>query len=238
MDAPPIQYCKTSDGVRIAYWTMGQGGTPLILSSPVVYSHISLELREPRMLALYERLSASRMIVRYDPRNMGTSQRGVTSLMPEDLASDVIAVADALGVHRCDLLGISSSAFGVVAALWPDRVRRLVLAQTPVSYVQYFEQLDAVFSLAEKDWDLFLETMAHATLGWTSRDAHAWAQFVGASIRQEDWLRGFNSGKELTLAPYLPKIMAETLIVRSDQKPIRTPGEGEKVASLIANAQL
>ena len=25
MDAPPIQYARTDDGVNIAYWTLGQG---------------------------------------------------------------------------------------------------------------------------------------------------------------------------------------------------------------------
>ena len=25
MDAPPIQYAKTTDGVKIAFWTLGEG---------------------------------------------------------------------------------------------------------------------------------------------------------------------------------------------------------------------
>jgi hypothetical protein len=29
MDAPPIQYTRTSDGVNIAYWTPGEGTRPL-----------------------------------------------------------------------------------------------------------------------------------------------------------------------------------------------------------------
>jgi hypothetical protein len=32
---PRMQYAKTSDGVNIAYWTMGQGGEPLLILSPL-----------------------------------------------------------------------------------------------------------------------------------------------------------------------------------------------------------
>ena len=42
---PRIQYAKTSDGVSIAYWTMGEGGTPLLMTPPLKWSHISLELQ-------------------------------------------------------------------------------------------------------------------------------------------------------------------------------------------------
>ena len=32
---PQIQYATTSDGVSIAFWTMGEGGVPLIMSPPL-----------------------------------------------------------------------------------------------------------------------------------------------------------------------------------------------------------
>lgn len=31
MDCPPIQYCRTVDGVNIAYWTLGEGPTVAIV---------------------------------------------------------------------------------------------------------------------------------------------------------------------------------------------------------------
>ncbi len=34
MAEPHIQYVKTSDGVSIAYWTMGDGEPPLVMSPP------------------------------------------------------------------------------------------------------------------------------------------------------------------------------------------------------------
>ena len=32
MDAPPIQYARTEDGVNIAYWTLSSSPTLLIIS--------------------------------------------------------------------------------------------------------------------------------------------------------------------------------------------------------------
>ena len=61
---PQIQYAKTDDGVSIAYWTLGSGGTPLLMTPPCNWSHISLELQIPELLDWYERLAARRMFVR------------------------------------------------------------------------------------------------------------------------------------------------------------------------------
>ena len=37
MDAPPIQYCRTDDGVNIAYWTLGEG-TPLLVTAGGIFN--------------------------------------------------------------------------------------------------------------------------------------------------------------------------------------------------------
>ena len=39
---PRIQYAKTSDGVNIAYWTLGSGGTPLVLLPWIPFNHVQL----------------------------------------------------------------------------------------------------------------------------------------------------------------------------------------------------
>ena len=41
--APQIRYCTTSDGVSIAYYTMGEGH-PLVITSPVQWSHLRAQL--------------------------------------------------------------------------------------------------------------------------------------------------------------------------------------------------
>ena len=89
MDAPTIQYCKTRDGVSIAYWTMGEGGVPLVLSNLMVMTHATFELRQPVLRAWYERLASRRMIVRYDESRrevVGLTVLGLRSRMMRSLS--------------------------------------------------------------------------------------------------------------------------------------------------------
>ena len=67
---PRIQYTKTSDGVNIAYATVGQG-PPLVWVAQPLVSHVQLEWRQPFLRTFYEGLSASRMLVRFDVRGTG-----------------------------------------------------------------------------------------------------------------------------------------------------------------------
>ena len=48
---PRIQYAKTSDGVSIAYWTMGEG-PPLVYMLGPHMSHCQLEWQLPEFKAL------------------------------------------------------------------------------------------------------------------------------------------------------------------------------------------
>ncbi len=56
---PRIQYAKTTDGVSIAFWTMGEG-TPCVHMPNLPYSHIRLEWQDPGWRRWYERLADKR----------------------------------------------------------------------------------------------------------------------------------------------------------------------------------
>ena len=75
---PRIQYATASDGVKIAYWTLGDGKAPLVMTSPLVFSNISVEWQIPALRQWYERLAVRRMLVRFDGRNLGMSERGAS----------------------------------------------------------------------------------------------------------------------------------------------------------------
>src|SRR3972149_2970127 len=73
---PRIQYAQTSDGVSIAYWTLGEG-LPLGYMDLGGFSHIQLEWEVPAFRRVYERMAQKRMVVRYDSRGCGLSARDV-----------------------------------------------------------------------------------------------------------------------------------------------------------------
>lgn len=126
MEQPDVRYATTSDGVSIAYWTMGQG-RPLFVSSPLTFAHAGLEPRIPAIAAFYERIANDAMLVRWDQRNYGMSQRGVEYQGIEDWARDVTAVAEPPPRRvrfPCHQLRPSCGGAGCSAAL-PDTTSRI-----------------------------------------------------------------------------------------------------------------
>src|SRR6266508_935822 len=105
---PRIQYAKTSDGVNIAYWTMGEGMS--FVAMPLrPSSHIQGEWRLPQYRATYEAWAQNRQLIRYDGRGSGLSDRDVTRFSLDTDILDLEAVVDRLGLDRFVL-----SAVGVV----------------------------------------------------------------------------------------------------------------------------
>jgi class 3 adenylate cyclase/pimeloyl-ACP methyl ester carboxylesterase len=218
---PQIRYAQTADGVSIAFWTLGEG-RPVFMNSPLTFSHSGLEVQIPRIAAMFERVAADAMLVRWDNRNYGLSQRGVERLSIDDWAADVFAVADKLDVDEFDLVGINYPPG--VAALQPERVRRTVLVGPPA--LRLAELLDdpnqaAVRSLASTNWEVFTETHASFLQAWNPDPSVQYARFIRESIDQEDYLRVMAAWREWDFTPYLSRISCPTLIVTaSDALPL------------------
>ena len=76
MDTPSIRYARTPDGVNIAYWTLGEG-EPVIWVNDSNTNHAELEWRSQWFRRWYEALAADRMLVKFDARGTGLSDRTV-----------------------------------------------------------------------------------------------------------------------------------------------------------------
>ena len=86
-----MQYASSSDGVSIAHWSFG-GGDPIIYMAGGPWAHIDL-WEVPECQEWYGRLSEKSIIVRYDVRGTGLSEREVSDLSLEAGVSDLEAVA-------------------------------------------------------------------------------------------------------------------------------------------------
>ena len=128
MIEPRIQYAQTVDGVSIAYWTLGTGA-PLVYMPIPPFSHIQLEWEMPECRQQYERLSGQRMLVRYDGRGCGLSDRDIDSYSIDSQILDLEAVVNSLNLDRFALM--VSSHWGPVGITYtvrnPDRVSNLIL---------------------------------------------------------------------------------------------------------------
>jgi len=173
---------------------------------------------------------------------MGMSQRDVDNFSLNALTSDVEAVVDALGVEVVDLLGIFGPGQEMVAfaARNPARVRRMVLWATPVDNSDIFsERVDAVLSLAQRDWDLFLETFAHNLVGWSrGQTGHEWAQLIRAAIAQPQFLRLFPELAKHDITPLLGRVQALTLVLHRPDVLAVAAEHARLIASAVPGAQI
>jgi len=123
-----IRFCTTSDGVHIAYATVGDG-------PPLVYAcgwpgHLELEWQNPLVRDFLETLGEGSTLIRYDMRGAGLSDRDVSDFTLAGLTRDVEAVVDHLALERFALLSLGVLAGPVAityAAAHPERVAQLIL---------------------------------------------------------------------------------------------------------------
>jgi class 3 adenylate cyclase/pimeloyl-ACP methyl ester carboxylesterase len=154
------QYAE-SGGLSIAYRTVGQG--PLdILFIPGFISNVDLMAEIAFIRHNLDRLATIGRVVYFDKRGVGLSDRSLGTGTAEDRMDDLRAVADAAGVERATLIGLSEGGplALLFAAAYPERVRSMVLWGTMARMLEapdYPEGLDpampeALFHVVEREW--------------------------------------------------------------------------------------
>lgn len=122
-----IRFCHSADGTRIAYAVAGSG--PPLLKAANWLHHLEFDWESPVWKHMFEELTSRHRLVRFDGRGMGLSDWNVRNLGFERSLEDLETVADAAGLARFSLFGISQGCAMAVAyaARHPERVARLVL---------------------------------------------------------------------------------------------------------------
>jgi len=125
-----IKFCKSSDGVRIAYATVGAG--PPLVKTANWLTHLEFDWRSPVWHHWVRELAREHLFVRYDQRGCGLSDREVDDLSSETWVRDLESVIESLGFDRVAILGISQGGPAAItyAVRHPERVSHLVLYGT------------------------------------------------------------------------------------------------------------
>jgi len=153
-----IRFATATDGVRIAYSTVGSG-LPLVKAANWL-NHLEFEWDSPVWRHWIHQISARHMFVRYDERGCGLSDWQVPELSFESWIRDLETVVDALGLKRFALMGISQggAVASTFAARHPDRVSHLILYGTYARGWQHrgdakaIEARDAIIKLVRLGW--------------------------------------------------------------------------------------
>jgi len=124
---PQIRFCVRSDGVHIAYMTVGEG--PALVLPAGWISHLELQWEQPAWRSFHQKLARHHTVVLYDKHGVGLSDRDRTDFTLEAELRDLETVIDHLRLKHVALLGISQSGATAIAYTikYPQRVTHLIL---------------------------------------------------------------------------------------------------------------
>jgi non-heme chloroperoxidase len=127
--SPRFADVRLSTGVRLRYREQGDpAGRPVILIHGITDSWFSFSRVLPG-------ISKAHRVYALDLRGHGDSERPADGYSPGDMAADVIAFMDALGIRRATLVGHSMGSFVAqrAALAAPERIAGLVLIGSATS---------------------------------------------------------------------------------------------------------
>jgi len=245
-----IRFCTAPDGVRLAYATSGKG--PALVRAPHWLTHLEFDWRSPVHRPWLEGLNRDHLLVRFDPRGCGLSERDVADVSFETWVQDLEAVVDAAGLERFILFGASQGGPIAVdyAVRHPERVAKLVLhgayargrlvrASTPRDE----DEAETFLHLARVGWGTdnaaFRRVFAMLFLPEATPEQARWFDDLSRVSTDGDMVaRMLAMLHRIDVRPLAPRVSTPTLVThaRGDQ---RIPfEEGRLLASLIPNAQL
>jgi DNA-binding CsgD family transcriptional regulator/pimeloyl-ACP methyl ester carboxylesterase len=231
MEAPPVQYVKTSDGYNIAYAVSGQG-QPLIFIPP---GFMNLRLYWQHYPEWMQGLAERFRLIVYDHRGEGLSTRGLpqdTGL--EDYERDLETLVDHFLNEPIVFLTLGARGHFAVryAAAHPDRVRAIVWFTAHVANAWP----EGIFGVtARQNWDLFLHELAPRGLGPEEQDRYA-AEY-SRSINLEDYLIFYGVHHNLSVERELTTLRVPMLVVTQDRFMRVPPEEPRRVAEITPDAQ-
>ena len=253
--APPtvpeqqIRFCRSSDGVQIAYSCIGQG--PPLVKTGNWLTHLEKDLESPIWRHLWRDLARDHTLIRYDARGNGLSDWEVDEISFDAFVHDLEAVVDAAGHERFDLLGISQGCAVAIAyaVQHPERVNRLVLyggyavgwAKRAQSAADR-EQTAAMLTLMRLGWgqensafrQIFTSQFAPDA---TKAQADWFNDLQRISCSPENAVRNYEVTGETDVTELLGKVSVPTLVMHARDE-ARIPFEnGRRMAAAIPGAR-
>ena len=243
-----VQFCTASDGIRIAYASVGEG-LPLVKCANWL-NHLEYDWQSPVWSPLLKALAGRYRLIRYDERGNGLSDWEVDDISLEAFVRDLESVADANGLDKFALLGISQGcAVSIAYAVrHPERVSHLVLyggyarGRRQRGQKQAVEQADALQTLMRQGWGQ--ENPAFRQI-FTSL-------FIpGGTAEQVQW---FNDLQRMTTSPenaariryvvdtidvsgLLAEVKVPTLVLHCRDDAVQPFDEGRRIAAGIPGAR-
>ena len=212
---PEVRYAKTSDGVSIAYWAIGDGPA-LVLMPNTPLSNVQAEWRSPDRRRWFQRLAEGLTVVRYDHRGSGLSDRKVPVKSLDDMLCDLDAVVDRLRIEEFALFGYFSSGPAAIAyaARHPERVSRLILWMAIAKSLLKGPRAGVLRSLGQLDWDTASRIFAELAMGRAHPEVtREFAEFVKVCVTWAEAAAFYEAFSAVDATSDVPQVRAPTLVL-------------------------
>ncbi|MEX0799895.1 MAG: adenylate/guanylate cyclase domain-containing protein [Dehalococcoidia bacterium] len=236
-----VQFVTSKDGVSLAVATMG-AGLPLVIV-PGWISHLELDWTWPDQHDVYERLAENHLLVRYDKRGTGLSDRNIEDFSLEANVADLEAIVQALGLTKPALLGYSQG--GTISigytARHPENVSHLIIyGSFHDGRAAHFKTLvDGFSALIRADWGGYgASAMLEVFIpGAPPQAREVFAEYQRQAANAEDAEATLRSAFEYEVTPLLEQINVPTLVLHRRGDKACPFQQGREIASRIRGAR-
>ena len=243
-----VRFCRSADGVRIAYAVHGSG-PPLVISTCWL-SHLQFDWESPVWRHFLADLGRFATVIRFDERGYGLSDWDVTDFSLDMRIADLEAVVEDAGYPRFALMAMAQGGPVAIryAAEHPERVTRLLFYN---SYADAARDQTPEESEVEDTFDQMIK------VGWARPDSTFRRVFTSmlipaATEEQKGWLDELMRVSASATSAYasrherrhhgasecLPRLDVPTLVLHATGEQINGFDEGRFLASSIRGARL
>jgi pimeloyl-ACP methyl ester carboxylesterase/DNA-binding winged helix-turn-helix (wHTH) protein len=242
-----IQFCTEEDGVNIAYASVGEG-TPVIKAGNWL-NHLEHDWESPIWSPLLHWFAEHHRFVRYDARGNGLSDWNVEDISFDAFVRDLETVADAAGLERFSLFGVSQGcAVSIACAVrHPERVEKLVLyggfalGRRLRGSGLDAEQAEAMVTLMRTGWGqenpAFRQMFTSLFVpGGTTEQANWFNDLQRHSTSPENAVRIRLVSDYMNVVDLLPLVRVPTLVLHCRDDAVQPFDEGRRIAAAIPGA--
>jgi 3-oxoadipate enol-lactonase len=225
--------------VRIAYEVRGTG-KPLLLMHGLGYGRWGWE-------PVVDAFADDHRVLFYDNRGIGDSDVPAGPYTARQLAEDSIAVLDAAGVERADVVGTSLGGMAAqeLALGFPDRVERLVLACTTPGGLSAHpmpqQTVDLMLAAATLAPEVALRRFVENALAPGAPEVlveRIYALRLANPFDAKGWQAQAAAGVGFDALDRISAIQAPTLVVTGTADVVVDPRNSELLAERIPNSRL
>jgi 3-oxoadipate enol-lactonase len=227
-----------ADGCLLNVSVEGRDGGPTLMLSNSL--GCTLQMWEPQMKALTQLFR----VIRYDRRGHGKSSVPPGPYSMERFGRDVLAILDDLNIEKVHWCGLS---MGGMVGQWlganaPDRVEKLVLANTNYHYPDQTPWADRIRAVHEKGLASFADANMQRwfTKGFIERAPQTIERMKKAFLASnpEGYAACVAAVRDIDFRASNTRIAAPTLVIVGKHDPATPPQNGADIAKAIKGAKL